>query len=141
MHRVALALLFAASLLGGCAQQNTTAPETKHDATYTPPDRSLESMDNSSAAANQPLRDEHPGMVDSSAPPPAAKPASADEPLNPSGPTAGGRTYVVKKGDTLAGIARKMYGDSGKWKKIHDANKVRVPDPKKLKVGTKLVIP
>lgn len=73
-----------------------------------------------------------------------------EEPLTPRGGgkasakssgKAGGRTYVVRKGDTLSEIAQKMYGDGDKWEKIYNANKSRVKDPKKLKVGTKLVIP
>ena len=53
----------------------------------------------------------------------------------------GGRTHVVAKGETLSSIAKKYYGDTNEWKKIWEANKNVVPDPKKLKVGTKLVIP
>jgi len=52
-----------------------------------------------------------------------------------------GRTYVVKKGDTLSEISQRMYGTSTKWRKILSANKKRIPDEKKLRVGTKLVIP
>lgn len=52
-----------------------------------------------------------------------------------------GRTYVVKKGDTLSEISQKVYGTSTKWKKILSANKKRIPDEKKLRVGTRLVIP
>lgn len=32
-------------------------------------------------------------------------------------------TYIVKKGDTLANIAKKFYKDSSEWKKIYKANK------------------
>lgn len=34
--------------------------------------------------------------------------------------------YLVKKGDTLADIAKTYYGDSKQWKKIYEANKDRV---------------
>lgn len=47
--------------------------------------------------------------------------------------------YVVKKGDTLQGIAHKFYKDTSKWRKIADANNIK--HPKLLKVGRKLVIP
>lgn len=33
------------------------------------------------------------------------------------------KKYTVQKGDNLNKIARKMYGDASKWKKIYDANK------------------
>lgn len=34
-----------------------------------------------------------------------------------------GKKYVVKKGDTLWGIAKKYYGNGAKWKTIYDKNK------------------
>jgi nucleoid-associated protein YgaU len=53
-----------------------------------------------------------------------------------------GRSYVVKKGDTMYSIARVYYrGDVHKWKAIYDANRDRIPDPNQLKVGQTLVIP
>lgn len=47
--------------------------------------------------------------------------------------------YVVKKGDTLQGIAKRFYGEASYWRRIADANKIR--DPKKVKVGLKLRLP
>ncbi len=32
-------------------------------------------------------------------------------------------SYIVVKGDCLSKIARELYGDAGKWKKIYEANK------------------
>lgn len=60
-----------------------------------------------------------------------------------SGSTARSRTryYVVKKGDTLSEISQKVYGDAEKWRKIYNANRSKVKDPKKLQVGTRLTIP
>ncbi len=49
--------------------------------------------------------------------------------------------YVVKKGDTLQKIAKKMLGSYGKWGKIYQANKEKLDDPDHLKVGMKLCIP
>lgn len=46
--------------------------------------------------------------------------------------------YVVKSGDTLSRIAKKLTGDSGNWKKIASENSIN--DPRLLQVGTKLVI-
>ena len=61
---------------------------------------------------------------------PAAAPAAA-----------GSRTYQVKSGDTLAGIARQFYKNSGQWQKIAEANKGTLSDPTKLKPGMVPVIP
>ena len=58
----------------------------------------------------------------------------------PAGETAV-RTYKVESGDTLAGIARKYYKNSGQWQKIAEANKGTLSDPTKLKPGMILVIP
>ncbi len=56
------------------------------------------------------------------------------------------KTYVVAKGDTLAVIARKVYGTSeGNRKvnvtKIFDANRKLLKSPDELQIGQKLVIP
>lgn len=73
-----------------------------------------------------------------------------DEPMSPkkssarssSGARSSGRsTYTVKKGDTLSEIAQREYGDASKWPRIYNANKSRIADPKKLQIGTKLIIP
>ncbi len=48
-------------------------------------------------------------------------------------------SYVVKKGDTLTGIAKKIYGNANDWKKIAKANKIT--DPNKIVVGQKLKLP
>ncbi|HEX3134678.1 MAG TPA: LysM peptidoglycan-binding domain-containing protein [Planctomycetota bacterium] len=48
-------------------------------------------------------------------------------------------TYTVKAGEYLEDIAQSQLGSRGAWKKIVDANPGI--DPKKLRVGQKLVIP
>lgn len=85
-------------------------------------------------------------MVRQTTPPPTARPAppagdtgTMQPPAEPKAKV--GRTYVVQKGDTLAKIAKKVYGSEKRWKAIWDANRRSVPDPNKLKVGQKLVIP
>ena len=51
-------------------------------------------------------------------------------------------SYVVKAGDTLSTIAKKIYGEESAYTKIYDANKDQIgKDPDKIKVGMKLVIP
>ncbi len=47
-------------------------------------------------------------------------------------------TYTVQKGDTLWGIARKLYSDGTKWKEI--ARKNGISDPKTLQIGQVLVL-
>lgn len=51
------------------------------------------------------------------------------------------RTYVVQAGDSLSAIAKKVYGDAGRWKDIFEANKATVKDPNQIRVGQELVIP
>ena len=48
-------------------------------------------------------------------------------------------SYIVRRGDTLGRIARRFYGDAGRYPLIVAAN--RIPDPDRLAVGRKLVIP
>lgn len=48
-------------------------------------------------------------------------------------------TYVVKKGDTLYGIARDQLGSGERWKEILDHNKLK--DAKSLAEGMKLTMP
>ena len=63
--------------------------------------------------------------------PPAPKPAPK--------PVADNRTYTIKKGDTLWDLAQKYYGNPYQWTKIAQAN--ANPDPRKLQIGRKLIIP
>jgi len=50
--------------------------------------------------------------------------------------------HTVKKGQSLCEISRIHFnGDESKWKKILEANKDRIKDPKRLPVGLTLVIP
>jgi len=51
------------------------------------------------------------------------------------------REYIIKKGDTLSGIAQKQLGEAHRWKYIYEFNKDRIKNPNKLKVGQKIDIP
>ena len=62
--------------------------------------------------------------------PAAAAPASAAE-----------RTYTVKSGDTLSGIAKQQLGDGNAYMKIFEANRDQLSDPDKIKPGQVLKIP
>jgi LysM repeat protein len=55
--------------------------------------------------------------------------------------TAGNGGYVVKRGDSLAKIAKAFYGDSKKWRSICDANRGVIRDCNNIAVGITLVIP
>ena len=63
-----------------------------------------------------------------------------DGPLVRSGdPTS---VHVVQRGETLSGLARRYYGNPGKWRVIYDANRGAIGhDSNRLMVGTQLVIP
>lgn len=55
---------------------------------------------------------------------------------------AGARSvYRVRPSDSLALIASRFYGDSGRWKDIHEANRAVAPNPDQLTAGITLVIP
>lgn len=53
----------------------------------------------------------------------------------------GGRSYTVKSGDSLSKIAKEVYGDASEWKKIHEANKAKIPNPDLIQPGQELQIP
>ena len=68
-------------------------------------------------------------------------PASAAAPAGASGGASGGatRTYLVRRGDTLFGIARVQYGSGKQWQRIAAANPGLTPD--RLQAGQKIVLP
>ncbi|WP_309383152.1 Cell division protein CpoB [Cerasicoccus frondis] len=51
------------------------------------------------------------------------------------------RTYTVVSGDTLTRISTKVYGDTGRWQEIFEANRDQLPNPNALKVGQTLKVP
>jgi 5'-nucleotidase len=55
--------------------------------------------------------------------------------------TAVPKTYKIQKGDTLYGLARRFYNDPNKWKDIQNANRDKITDPNRLKVGTEIRLP
>ncbi len=72
---------------------------------------------------------------------PAADPKAAKPPV--AGPKPEGKftEYVVKPGDSLSGIAKKVYKDGRLYERIYEANKSVIPNPNRLPVGLKLRIP
>ena len=51
------------------------------------------------------------------------------------------RYYVIEKGDTLSGIAKRFYGNAMDYPKIFDANKEVIKDPDLIFPGQKIRIP
>jgi len=49
------------------------------------------------------------------------------------------KTYLVRRGDTLASIAAAEYGDPARWRPIAEAN--RIANPRLLAPGTRLALP
>ena len=56
-------------------------------------------------------------------------------------PAAAARTYTVKAGDTLSGIAKEHLGSAGAYMKIFELNKDKLTDPDKIKPGQVLNLP
>jgi len=70
----------------------------------------------------------------------------ADSPRDAASPgnaaAAGGRSYVVRDGDSLYAIAQNQLGSGPRWKEIYELNKSIIgSDPARLKVGTSLRLP
>ncbi len=71
------------------------------------------------------------------APPPAATPQPApDDAAWPEG-----RVYVVRPGESLGSISKKVYGTTKHWKDIQAANRDVIPDPARMRPGVKLRLP
>ena len=51
------------------------------------------------------------------------------------------RTYTVVAGDTLSKIAKNMYGNANKWRKIYEANTDIIKNPDVIRPGQVLKIP
>ena len=50
-------------------------------------------------------------------------------------------TYTVQSGDNLSKISKQFYGDPNEYMKIFYANRDKLNDPDKIKVGQQLTIP
>lgn len=73
----------------------------------------------------------------SSLPPTVAPPATPDADADEEAVV----FYPVEKGDTLSGIAKRLYGDPNKYMKIFEANKPMLKDPDKIYPGQVLRVP
>jgi hypothetical protein len=80
--------------------------------------------------------------ADSDPPAPPSLPSVPAFPSLPGSPGNAGGTYVVRSGDSLSSIARRVYGDPNMWVKIYQANRTTIgPDPGRIYPGQTLVIP
>jgi nucleoid-associated protein YgaU len=87
-----------------------------------------------------------PVFDDRSEPVQAAPPAASDTFVIVSEGRGGGaldqpRTHKVRKGETLAQVAKRYYGDDSEWRRIYSANRDVLKDPNRLKPGVTLRIP
>ena len=64
-------------------------------------------------------------------------PTPQPKPIVPPAP----RTYTVAAGDSLSKIAKKLYGDASKWKRIFEANRDILKNPDLIHPGQVLKIP
>jgi nucleoid-associated protein YgaU len=85
-----------------------------------------------------PLR-ERPAPVPASTAATIAPPVIVPIPL-PANPPAV-RTYTVKPGDSLGGIAKRELGSPAAWEALWKANDRVLPNPSKLEVGMVLELP
>jgi nucleoid-associated protein YgaU len=53
----------------------------------------------------------------------------------------GGRSYTVKKGDSLSKIAKREYGDAQQWHRIYEANRDTIANPELIYPGQVLQLP
>jgi nucleoid-associated protein YgaU len=67
-------------------------------------------------------------------------PAAGAAPTAAAAPSAG-KTYTVKAGDTLGGIAKEHLGSAGAYMKIFELNTDQLTDPDKIKAGQVLHLP
>ena len=98
-------------------------------------------VDDAAAADSAAVDGAEDGAVDGSAAPAATDDAAAvtdEKATQEAGETV---EYVVKAGDTLSHIAKKFYGKASFADLIWKANSKAVPNPNRLKPGTKLQIP
>lgn len=51
------------------------------------------------------------------------------------------RRHVVERGETLSGIAARLYRDPAEWRRLADANPAAGASPTRLTPGTTLVVP
>ena len=51
------------------------------------------------------------------------------------------QSYTVQSGDSLAKIAKHVYGDADKWHAIYNANRDKIKNPDLIQPGQVLTLP
>jgi 5'-nucleotidase / UDP-sugar diphosphatase len=127
------ALVLCASVAvfaGGCQQHAAPAPSASNDLTVTPVAQAPAPTYAPPSSTAQPVTYD---AASSATPMPAGGNGGAV------GSPVSGQSYVVKRGDTLYGIARRAYGDGKQWQRIAAANPGL--SPQSLRVGQTIVLP
>lgn len=53
----------------------------------------------------------------------------------------GARSYTIEKGDTLSGIAQRVYGKASHWQRIFEANRDTIDNPDRIFPGQVITLP
>jgi LysM repeat protein len=81
----------------------------------------------------------HTALADVSPHPVTAHLDAAVQPAAPAAPAA--RTYTVRHGDTLSGIALHYYGHASEWHGLYRVNRSKISDPDLIYTGQVLAVP
>lgn len=73
--------------------------------------------------------------------PPAGNTVAAAPDREPDTSPDTSRIYIVRRGDSLAAIARRELGSEARWQAIFALNRDRLASPDKLKIGQRLKLP
>ena len=115
-------MLLTALVLPACNNQNEPPQTTALE----PPTMALENL--------QPIEEPEAAPMA----PPAVEPVPPVA-LDAAPAVSGEKTYVIQKGDTYFGIARRLYGDERRWRDIQAMNPGL--DPTKLRIGQVIQLP
>jgi nucleoid-associated protein YgaU len=72
---------------------------------------------------------------------PSLAPAQAQAAAAAANAPSSTRTYTVQAGDTLSKIAKQFYGNANDYNRIFEANRDKLDNPDKIRVGQQLAIP
>ena len=146
--------LILVSCMGGALSPGGAAPTPTPYPTLAPvqiPDRTAPTEPEETA--EQPTEPAEEAEPTEPTPEPTAEPTPEPSPEPTEAPTAEPtpvpsttdqdkvETYTIKRGDTLWGIAKRFYGNGGKWHDIQAANPDVTRNPRRIYAGTELTLP